>query len=141
VQGQERQSRQLTGRRLRRLASVLALAEVSFPASGSSERRVVKVLLIVGTIRLPADLLDAARPVMAAMVEASRAEAGCLEYSYAVDVLDRGLIHVKECWTDRAALDAHFKSVHIANWRASWPVLDIGERNLHLYEVGNPQPI
>jgi quinol monooxygenase YgiN len=99
------------------------------------------VLLIVGTIRLAADLLDAARPAMASMVEASRAEAGCLEYSYAEDVLDPGLIHVKERWTNRTALGGHFKSVHIANWRASWPSLGIGERNLHLYEVGDPQPI
>jgi quinol monooxygenase YgiN len=99
------------------------------------------MLLIVGTIRLPADLLDAARSVMASMVEASRAEAGCLEYSYAEDVLDPGLIHVKERWTNRAALGEHFKSVHIADWRASWPSLSIGERNLQLYEVGDPQPI
>jgi len=28
---------------------------------------------------------------MASMIEASRAEAGCLEYCYAEDVLDRGL--------------------------------------------------
>ena len=99
------------------------------------------MLLIIGTIRLPADLLAAARPAMASMVEATRAEAGCLEYSYAEDVLDRGLIHVKERWTDREALGEHFKSGHIANWRASWPSLGIGERNLHLYEVGDPQPI
>ncbi|WP_158815287.1 putative quinol monooxygenase [Methylocapsa sp. S129] len=99
------------------------------------------MLLIIGTIRLPAGRLDAARPAMASMVEASRAEAACLEYSYAEDVLDRGLIHVKECWTDRTALGAHFRSVHIANWRASWPSLGIGERNLRLYEVGDPQPI
>jgi quinol monooxygenase YgiN len=99
------------------------------------------VLLIVGTIRLAADLLDAARPAMASMIEASRAEAGCLEYSYAEDVLDRGLIHVKERWTNRGALGEHFKSGHIADWRASWSSLGIGERNLRLYEVGDPQPI
>ena len=99
------------------------------------------MLLIIGTIRLPADRLNAARPAMAAMVGASRAEAGCLEYSYAEDVLDPGLIQVKERWTNRTALGEHFKSVHIANWRASWPSLGIGERNLQLYEVGDPQPI
>ena len=61
------------------------------------------MLLIIGTIRLPADQLDAARPSMALMIEASRAEVGCLEYSYAEDVLDPGLIHVKERWRDRTA--------------------------------------
>lgn len=66
------------------------------------------MLLIVGTIRLPPENLDAARPVMRRMVEASRAEPGCLDYGYAEDVLDPGLIHVKELWTDQAALDRHF---------------------------------
>jgi len=99
------------------------------------------MLLIVGTIRLPVGLLDAARPSMASMVEASRAEIGCLEYSYAEDVLDLGLIHVKERWRDRVALDEHFKSDHIAIWRDNWPSLGIGERNLYLYEVGEPTPI
>lgn len=99
------------------------------------------MLLIVGTIRLPAGLMDAARPMMAAMVEASRAETGCVDYSYAEDVLDAGLIHVKERWVDRAALEEHFKSPHLAKWRANWPSLGIGERNLCLYEVGEPKPI
>lgn len=99
------------------------------------------MLLIVGTVRLPAGRLDAARPSMAAIVEASRAEDGCLEYSYAEDVLDPGLIHIKERWRDRVALDEHLKSAHIATWRSSWPSLGIGERNLYLYEVGEPKPL
>jgi quinol monooxygenase YgiN len=41
------------------------------------------MLLIVGTVRLPPENLERAKPVMRAMVEASRAEAGCLEYVYA----------------------------------------------------------
>ena len=78
---------------------------------------------------------------MASMVQASRTEAGCLEYSYAEDVLDQGLIHVKERWIDREALDEHFKSAHLATWRATWPSIGIRERNLRLYEVGGSQPI
>jgi quinol monooxygenase YgiN len=99
------------------------------------------MLLIVGTVRLPAGLLDTARPMMAAMVESSRAEAGCVEYSYAEDVLDAGLIHIKERWRDRAALDEHAKSAHMANWRANCSSLGVGERNLSLYEVGEAKPI
>ncbi len=76
---------------------------------------------------------------MQRMVEASRAEAGCVDYGYAEDVLDPGLIHVKELWTDQAALDRHFATAHIAEWRAAWPSLGIGERDLRLYEVGEPR--
>ncbi|RWM12059.1 putative quinol monooxygenase [Mesorhizobium sp.] len=94
------------------------------------------MLLIIGTIRLPSERLAEARPAMEKMISASRAEPGCLEYSYAQDVLDAGLIHVCEAWRDRAALDAHFKSSHIAEWRASWAELGIGDRKLTLYEAG-----
>lgn len=97
------------------------------------------MLLIVGTVRLPAHNMAAARPVMKRMANASRAEAGCIEYSYAEDVFEPGLIHVKEMWTDQAALDRHFASAHIAAWRAAWPSLGIGDRDLRVYEVGEPR--
>ncbi len=99
------------------------------------------MLLIVGTVRLPADGLDAARVAMADMIRHSRAEDGCIEYGYAQDVLDPGLIHVKEIWTSRQALERHFQSDHIARWRAVWPALDISDRSLRLYEIGEAQPI
>ena len=98
------------------------------------------MLLIIGTVRLPPDKLTEARSAMQRMISASRAEPGCIEYSYAQDVLDAGLIHVSEVWSDRAALDAHFRSVHIADWRASWATLGIGDRNLMLYEAGDLKP-
>ena len=97
------------------------------------------MLLIVGTVKLPPENLALARPAMQAMAQASRAEQGCLEYGYAEDVLVPGLIHVKELWLDQAALDAHFASPHIAQWRASWSALGIGDRDLRVYEVGEPR--
>lgn len=97
------------------------------------------MLLIVGTVRLPPERLVQARPVMQVMVEASRAEAGCLAYAYAEDVLVPGLIHVKELWTDQAALDTHFASHHLQQWRASWQALGIGDRDLQVYEVDAPR--
>jgi quinol monooxygenase YgiN len=97
------------------------------------------MLLIVGTVRLPAERLADALPAMKRMVEASRAEVGCVEYAYAEDVLDAGLIHVKELWVDQDALDRHFASAHIAKWRATWPSLGIRDRDLHLYDVDEPR--
>jgi len=97
------------------------------------------MLLIVGTVRLPPENLDQAREAMQRMILASRAEDGCVDYFYAEDVLEPGLIHVKEFWRDRASLDRHFVSAHIAEWRAAWPELGIGDRNLVVYEVGEPQ--
>ena len=99
------------------------------------------MLLIVGTVRLPAGMLEAARAVMREMVEASRAEDGCAEYVYAEDVLDAGLIHVKELWRDEQALARHFASAHLSRWREAWGRLQIAERNLRMYEVGAPRAV
>lgn len=99
------------------------------------------MLLIVGTIRLPASNIERARPFMKQVVEGSRAEQGCLEYVYAEDVFEAGLIHIKELWSDQAALDRHATSQHIAEWRAAGPDLGVSDRNLRLYEVGEPRSV
>jgi hypothetical protein len=53
------------------------------------------MLLVIGTFRLaPAKFADA-NPLMALMIEASHAEDGCEEYTYASDVFDDGLITSK----------------------------------------------
>jgi quinol monooxygenase YgiN len=98
------------------------------------------MLIITGTFRLAADNLDSARPAMAAMVQASRLEAGCLHYSYGEDVLDSGLIHVTEHWQDRVSLEAHWAAAHIKAWRAAWPELGIGGRDLTLFEADQGRP-
>lgn len=92
-------------------------------------------LLVAGTIRVPLQNLVDFRPHMLAMLTATRAEDGCLDYAYAEDVAEPGLIRVFEVWRDQAALAAHFNAPHLAAWRASWPKYGVGERRLIAYDV------
>jgi len=92
-------------------------------------------IVIAGTFRVPPDNLERFRPHMQKMLAASRAEPGCITYSYAVDVAEPGLIRVFEAWRDQASIDAHMLAPHMAEWRAAWPAVGAGERNLSLYEV------
>ena len=92
-------------------------------------------VLIAGTVRVPPENIPAFRPHMDRMLEASRAEAGCITYSYAVDVQDPGLIRVFEAWRDQAAVEAHFAAPHMAEWRAAWPAFGVSDRRLSIYEV------
>lgn len=98
------------------------------------------MLLIVGSFRVDPERLDAARPVMARMIAASRAEDGCVDYSYAEDVLDAGLIRVTEAWRDEAAFARHVAAPHLAEWRATWPAFGIHDRDLARYDAGDPRP-
>ena len=98
-------------------------------------------LIIAGTVRVPPENLERFRPHMQAMLAASRAEDGCLVYSYAEDVLEPGLIRVFEAWRDQAALDAHFRTAHMAEWRAAGAGLELSDRKLFLYEVASERPL
>jgi quinol monooxygenase YgiN len=99
------------------------------------------MILIAGTVRVPPENLPRFKPHMERMVTASRAEDGCLTYSYAVDVLDAGLIRIFEAWRDRASLDAHARSGHMAAWRAVWPDVGVSDRRLSLYEAQTERPL
>ena len=91
------------------------------------------MIVVEGTVRV-ADL-EKARAGMEAMVTASRAEAGCIEYAYSIDILDPGLVRIIELWESREALARHVETEHLKVWRKSWPELGVSERSLRLYEA------
>ena len=93
------------------------------------------MIVIEGTVRVPPEKLEEARPVMEQMIKASREEPGCIDYAYSVDVLDPSLIRVTERWQSRGALAAHFKTAHMDTWRSFFPQLGISDRALRLYEA------
>ena len=92
-------------------------------------------IVIAGTVRVPPENLAGLRPHMEKMLAASRAEDGCVTYSYAIDVADPGLVRVFEEWRDQAAIDAHFQAPHMAEWRAAWPAFGVTARRLKLYDI------
>jgi quinol monooxygenase YgiN len=98
-------------------------------------------LIVAGTVRVPPENLDGLRPYMVAMMTATRAEDGCEAYAYAEDVAEPGLVRIFEVWRDQAALDAHFKTAHMAAWRAAWPGFGVSDRNLKAYEIAAERPI
>jgi quinol monooxygenase YgiN len=98
-------------------------------------------LIIAGTVRVPPENIAGIRPHMAAMTAGSRAEAGCIAYGYAEDVLEPGLIHIFEIWSDQDALNAHAASGHMATWRAAGSSFGVSDRALTLYEIASQRPL
>ena len=98
-------------------------------------------LIIAGTVRVPPENVARFRPHMAAMLDASRAEDGCISDSYAEDVIEPGLIRVFEAWRDQASLDAHFQTPHMAAWRSAWPDFGVSDRRLFAYEIASERPL
>ena len=99
------------------------------------------MILVAGTFRVPPGELAAFKAHMLTMLTASRADDGCLSYSYAEDVAEPGLIRVFETWRDRESLDRHMQTPHLAAWRANWAAHGVGERQLHTYDVMHVAPL
>ena len=99
------------------------------------------MVIVMGTVKLDPAKLEAAKPAMAKMVDASRAEPGCIAYAYAQDLLDPATMHVAEQWRNRAALTEHFATPHMAEWRGVMGSLGLTGRDLKVFEADGGTPI
>ncbi|MGE0212362.1 MAG: putative quinol monooxygenase [Parvibaculaceae bacterium] len=95
-------------------------------------------IVIAGTLVLKPGTFERLRPHMLAMIEASRAETGCLAYAYALDIEDPLVLRVHEEWTDRAALERHFRTAHLKAWRAELARVGIESRELVSWSAADP---
>ena len=93
------------------------------------------MIAVIGQFRMPPENMEAARPLMRKVMEATRNEDGCVEYNYAEDVLDPGLIRVSEVWQSRAQLDAHMVTDHMRVWGEERVALGLSGRAITVYEV------
>ena len=93
------------------------------------------MIILAGTFRFNPEKMDAARPAVAAIIQHSNAEAGCVSFSFAQDVADPALVRVFEVWRDQAALDAHWATPHFAAWKGAREAIGMHDRQLKLYEV------
>jgi quinol monooxygenase YgiN len=96
------------------------------------------MILVSGHFRLPAERIEEARAAMAKVIAASLAEPGCRAYSYAEDVREPGLFRVHEKWDSRAALEAHFTTVHMREWQQVRETMGFHDRAVVAYDVGDP---
>ncbi|MBU1253330.1 MAG: antibiotic biosynthesis monooxygenase [Alphaproteobacteria bacterium] len=99
------------------------------------------MIQINGTLKLAPDTLSKGREAIVAMVRASRAEDGCLEYGFAQDLTDPDVLYLVERWRDRAALDAHSKSPHMAEFKRAMAANPAMERDLRIFETDDGLPL
>lgn len=67
------------------------------------------------------------------VAEASRAEAGCLEYGVWADPDDPGRFRVFEEWVSQEALEEHFATPHFAAFGAGLGEVGVQDMAVHRY--------
>jgi quinol monooxygenase YgiN len=90
------------------------------------------MIVIIGTLRIPAEDAPRVMPHLQSMVAASRQEEGALYFSLALDPSEPGLVRVSEVFRDKQALEAHRASEHMKAWRA---VTSAYTRDLRYYDA------
>ncbi|MEL7489218.1 MAG: putative quinol monooxygenase [Pseudomonadota bacterium] len=93
------------------------------------------MIVVSGNAKFAPGALQKIRKEMEAMITASKAEAGCIDYAYGIDVSDPDTLLVVEYWEDWAALDAHFKEPHMATWRAALGAAGVLSRDIKAAEM------
>jgi len=99
------------------------------------------MIIVAGTLRIPEETIDELEPFARATLEASRRDPGCITYSYAFDLEDRGLLRIFERWASRADLDNHLAQPHMRPWREELARVGASDRKLAVYEADSGEPI
>lgn len=93
---------------------------------------------VVATIPCKPDKRGEALDVLGTLVDASRAEEGCLSYDLFESAAAPNVFVMVETFADQAALDSHRASPHMAAALAAAPELAAGEIAIHpLVPVGS----
>jgi quinol monooxygenase YgiN len=99
------------------------------------------MVVIAGQVKVrPERRADAARIAMD-MAAATRAEPGCVEYRFSADLEDPNTFHLFEHWETEEALQRHFQTPHMAEFRQHLPGLLAGPTAVRRYAVSSVVPM
>lgn len=99
------------------------------------------MIIVAGYIAVPGGGMAELLPVAIETLRATRKEAGCIVYTFAIDVVDRTHLRVYEEWESRAALDGHGRQPHMTPWRAKLAEVNADASHVFSYEAGAPRPM
>ncbi|HLZ47371.1 MAG TPA: putative quinol monooxygenase [Candidatus Limnocylindria bacterium] len=92
------------------------------------------MILVVAHLRAREGAMPELLQHVKAFASRSRAERGCLDYTYLRSPEDDDLVVIVERWTGRESLDGHLSSADMASYRARTAAL-VAHRSHTAYEA------
>lgn len=74
-------------------------------------------ITVVAEFRVKSEVVEAFKSAAEKVVRATRKETGCLNYDLHQSLEDESIFLMHENWTSDAALEKHFETAHIAEFR------------------------
>ncbi|MCZ6830503.1 MAG: putative quinol monooxygenase [Gammaproteobacteria bacterium] len=79
--------------------------------------------------------LDAMQAGIANMETASRAEDGCQDYTFSVELNNSAMLRITEKWDNMDALLAHFQAPHMADFKQLMGTYPPKSMDVYFYEA------
>jgi quinol monooxygenase YgiN len=98
-------------------------------------------IIVMGQAKLETGEIDRLKEEIARQMAATQGEDGCELYCFARDVLRSDTLIISERWRDRAALDAHFQTLHIEAFNAVIGNAKVLEISVKAYENGESRTL
>jgi quinol monooxygenase YgiN len=100
----------------------------------------IDVIIVSGMFEVDPAQRDQFLAERAEMMRSSRAETGCLEYTFSADPLEPGRVLLFERWESQAALDAHLVRVRAEPTSNAAPVPQLSG-SITLYDVSGERSL
>ncbi len=97
------------------------------------------MLVVIAHLNGKPEQREVLSAALAKAAAASRGDAGCLSYSFTVDLEDENHFVSVETWADQASLDAHFTTPHLAELFALAGDALNGAPEILTYETDGPK--
>ena len=75
---------------------------------------------------------------MREMMSETQREPGCIHYAFSTDLSNPSRFQLSELWENDEALAAHFRTAHMAKFRAGLASQRIEKRAVKRYDASNP---
>ena len=98
------------------------------------------MIVVNAIIESSRDTILAVKDALATMETHSRAEAGCQDYTFSVEVSNPDVIRITGKWDSMDALVAHFKQPHMADFQATLGQHPPKSLNVCFYEATEVTP-
>ena len=101
------------------------------------------MIVVNAIIRASEENIAASKAAIAAMETASRAEHGCHDYTFSVELNDPTVMRITEQWESNEALAEHFMTPHMADFQAALtanPPSSVEAKFYEATEIEAPRP-
>ncbi len=94
-------------------------------------------IVVTGYLKIAAEHRDASFKMLTPHLQRRRKKEGCITCAFPADILDPGLIGLREVWRDLKSLEVHLADAEFQGLHEEIVRFRIAERNLQCYEVSS----